>query len=101
VTGAKVADGSLAAADVGVLVGAVSHDPASLAANTCAAQTATVTGMAAGDRVILNPDEALENGLILQPAVATTANQMRLRLCNSTDGAVDGAPRTHSYIVIR
>jgi hypothetical protein len=108
VTGAKVDDGSLTAADIaapvgaGSLVGSAAVDPPSLPADSCAIATATVTGIQPGDRVILNVDPTLENGLVAQAVPATGANTLDVRVCNTTDaGPIDGAAKTYSYIVIR
>jgi hypothetical protein len=101
VTGDKVQNGSLAAADLGVLVGTVSVDPPSLNAGECSIASATVTGMQSNDRVILNhADTALDAGLVTQPMTGA-ADTLRVRVCNTTAGTVDGASHSYSYIVIR
>ena len=109
ITGAKVQNGTLGIADFaasdgasGTLTGSVAVSPTSWNVG-CTPITATgVNGVQIGDRVILNADSALDPGLMLQPLVQGTANELNFRVCNIT-----GAPLTTSgtpsvaYVVIR
>lgn len=70
--------------------------PSSVAANTCAAQTATVTGLKAGDHVI-NRDvlPSFTAGLSLDGIIVTGANTVSMNWCNVTAAAI--APPTGTY----
>ena len=109
-TGNIVRDGSLTSADIaasgtnGLLIGAFSYNPPSLAANSCMiaeSSAAAVLGVQPGDHVILNLDESMEDGLQASPLLAINPNVLRFRLCNTTESAIDGLSRTYSYIVVR
>lgn len=79
-------DGTIAA----VLSNSATLDFGSIAAQTCAALTITVTGAATGDDVSLAPPAALENGLTAT-GIVTAAATVTVRLCNITSGAIDPA----------
>jgi hypothetical protein len=110
VDGTKVQDGSLSAADIaasgtnGPLIGAFNYDPPPMPGNTCTIvenSTSAVLGVRPGDHVILNLDEGLEPELDASPLLAINPNLLRFRLCNRSDGVVDGASRLYAYVVIR
>jgi hypothetical protein len=108
VTGAKVADASLRMADLAApngsnapLVGSINVDPADLAGDSCAVESASVAGIVPGDRPILHVDANLEAGLIAEPLIADTANTLRLRVCNTKASSVDGSSRPYGFIILR
>jgi hypothetical protein len=82
-----------------LLHGSVSVDPASIAANVCANTDVTVTGLATTDRVFVSA--VLAENLAVSGASVSAANTLRIRLCNVTAGAIDGAATTWNYVVIR
>ena len=57
--------------------------------------------MLVGDQVMLSVDATLEDGLQASALVTSVADTLRVRLCNTTEGAVDGTSRPYSYIVVR
>lgn len=61
--------------------------PAEVAANTCAEQTFTVTGITAGDVVFVNKPTA-QAGLGLGGVRASGANEVGINFCNNTVGAI-------------
>jgi hypothetical protein len=109
VVGANVAAGSLRSSDIaapngsgGVLVGNVGIDPGNVVAGTCTVETPTVAGVAAGDHVILNGDDAaLDPALTVSALTPTVANQLNVRVCNHSGSDVDDTLRSWSYLVIR
>lgn len=77
-----------------------SLDVASVAANTTAEQTFTVTGLAVGDAVIVNKP-ALNAGLGVCNARVSAANTLALTFNNNTAGAIDPAAETYTIIVFK
>lgn len=61
--------------------------PAEVAADTCAEQTFTVTGITAGDAVFVNKPTA-QAGLGIGGVRASAANQVGINFCNTTDAAI-------------
>ncbi len=102
-TSAKIPAGGIAASDIrpSGLSSTVSIDPPSVTANTCSVVNTAVASIASGDIVVLNTSPSLENGLVVEAANQDTAGQLRIRFCNITSSDVDGASRTHNYLVIR
>jgi hypothetical protein len=82
----------------GVKSGSVAIDPPSISANTRGTATATITGVAAGDIVILEPPAALETGLLYVGHYVSAANTVTVMLYNPTGSAVDGASRSWRYL---
>lgn len=80
--------------------GTLTVDPASLGAAARAGTTVALVGVRPGDIVYLEPPAALEAGLVLSGVVAGT-DQITIYLTNYTAGAVDGASRSWSYVVIK
>lgn len=75
-------------------------DPASLATLTSGETSVTINGVEAGDMVIANVPASLETGLIFSGVRVSATNTVAVRLSNMTAGAVDGASRTWSFLVI-
>lgn len=85
-----------------LLRGSVTIDPASVAANTIATQTFTLTGAVAGDSLILNiPTAGLTAGLLVEMFWVSAANQISVTFNNTTGGAIDESSATWFYTVIR
>lgn len=79
----------------------VSVDLASIAAGATAEATVTVTGAAAGDAVIANPPATIAAGLGVVGAYVSAANTVKLRVHNSTAGAIDEAAANWVFTLIR
>jgi hypothetical protein len=108
VSGAKVTDGSLRKEDIGVLSGTATLDPPSLrraqasVADMCANVTASVTGIAVGDQVILSAPASLANGITVQALLQPTADVLTVKVCNvTTTDFLDAPAADWGYIVIR
>ncbi len=111
VTSAKILDGTIATADIAdgavTLVklspksGTLAVDPPSIAAATCAVVSTALTGVAVGDKVFVQTPADLEAGLVGTASTQDAADSLKIRICNITGAAVDGASRTWTYVVIR
>jgi hypothetical protein len=77
-----------------------SVNPASIAATTKAGTAVTVAGVAVGDVVVATPPTDLEDDLIPAGARVTAANTVTVYLYNASGGAVDGAAKDWSLLVI-
>lgn len=84
-----------------IMSGTVSVNPASIAAASTGDTTVTITGVASGDVVVMNPPDALEAGLAFGGCWVSAADSVKVRLVNPTAGAVDGAARNWTYAVFR
>jgi len=75
--------------------------PAQVAANTCAEQTFTVTGVTAGDVVFVNKPTA-QAGLGLAGVRASGANEVGINFCNTTGaGITPTASQAYVFGVLR
>ncbi len=82
--------------------GTVSVDPASIDTLAVGEVTVTVTGAAVGDAVIMHPPAAgLTAGLIVADARVSATNEVKVRIYNSTAGAVNEAAANWIYTLIR
>lgn len=75
---------------------ALTHDFGSIAAQSQATQTVTVTGARSGDAVIVRPTSAV-NGIIVDGTV-TADNTVTVRAVNYLSGAID--PTSQVYRII-
>jgi hypothetical protein len=108
VTGAKIANGSLTAADIaapdsgsGVLVGSANVMPGTISADTCSVVTSAVSGMQGGDHVILNVPTNFPNGLTAE-ASPGALNLLQVRVCNTSANPItDNGSYSFSYVVLR
>ena len=82
-----------------VKFGKVSVDPPSIGATTSATLTVTLPCTTA-DMIILIPPSDIEPELIFQGADITAANTVTIRLYNYSAGAIDGAPKDWTYILL-
>lgn len=81
--------------------GTVAVDPASIAAGASAETAVTITGVAAGDIVILEPPASLESGLVADGVGrVSAADTVQVRLTNASAAAIDGASLTWRYLHI-
>ena len=78
-----------------------SLDVASVAANTSAEQTFTVTGLAVGDVVLAVNKPSLTAGLVVGNARVSAANTLALTFGNHTAGAIDPGAETYQIVAMR
>lgn len=75
--------------------------PSAVSANTCAEQTFTVTGIAAGDVVAVNKPTA-QAGLGVAGARASATNTVAVNFCNTTGSPITPtAAETYLFTAIR
>lgn len=77
-----------------------SLDVASVAANTTAEQTFTITGLVADDIVLTVIKPALTAGLGICGYRVSAANTLAITFNNNTGGALDPAAQTYTVVVI-
>lgn len=82
-----------------MLTATATLDFASIAAGAVGTLTATVTGAATGDFVIVAPPGNLNAGLVVSGFVSA-ANTVTIRIINGTAGAIDPASSTWGIAVI-
>lgn len=75
-------------------------DPASVAANTTAEQTFTVSGLQTSDFVVVSKPTH-EAGLGIVNARVSASNTLAITFSNSTGSAIDPASATYSIISFR
>lgn len=74
--------------------------PASVAAAVCAEQAFTVTGLATGDKIFINP-AASGNATSAAQARVTAADTAAIMYCNPTAGALTPGSGTYTIVAIR
>lgn len=85
-----------------MLKGAVTIDPASIAAGAVSTQTFTLTGAATGDALQLNPPTAgLTAGLIVLQSWVSAVNQISIVFQNTTGAPVDEPSASWTFTLIR
>lgn len=77
-----------------------SLDVASVAANTTAEQTFTVTGLSTADKVFVNKP-SVNAGLGIVNARVSAADTLALTFVNATAGAIDPAAETYTIFAVR
>ena len=82
----------------GIHRGTISINPASIAADTTGVTTLTILGVAVGDEVLFFTPVSLEIGLAFSGSRVSGADEVKHRLSNITESAVDAADRVWSYI---
>ncbi len=81
---------------------AVTLSPAAVAANTCAAQSFTVTGVVSGDILIGANKPSTQAGLSVTPGIVSGANTATLNFCNNTAAAITPtASESYSFVVVQ
>lgn len=92
--------GSGGTAITGITVYTQSIDVASVAANTSAEQTFTVTGLATTDKVfVIKP--SLSAGLVIGNARVSAANTLAVTFGNLTASPIDPAAESYTIVAIR
>jgi hypothetical protein len=94
-TSLAVGSGGTAIKKIGT--SSVNIDPPSIAANTRGTATGTITGVAVGDTIFMNPPGSLEAGLLFVGCNITGADTVTVTLYNATAGAIDGASKGWTY----
>jgi hypothetical protein len=100
----EVDDGSLTAADVGVVSGAVTFDPDPVDPNECNLETPAVPGIQSADIPVLAPGF---NSMDSSDEFSITAGRtgvpgvMRVKFCNVDDVQVNPPSDTYHYVVFR
>lgn len=82
---------------VKIASGTVSVDFGSVSANSTGSKTVTITGVADGDIVVLNPG-ALDAGLAFAGAAVTAANTVTVYAVNATASPIDNAAVDFDYL---
>ena len=82
-----------------VELGTFSVNPASIAAGAQGTVAVTVTGAKVGDMLFVNA-EALEADLVPAGAKVTATDTVTVYINNPGAGAVDGAAKTWSYLLV-
>lgn len=80
-----------------VAVGTVSVNPGSIAATTRGSVAVTISGLATGDRVILQPPSTLDGNLLFVGSDVTADNTLTIYLYNKSGGAIDDAAASWKY----
>lgn len=83
-----------------IVVYSQSIDVASVAANTTAEQTFTVTGLTTADKVIVNKP-SLSAGLGIVNARVSAADTLAITFVNATSAAIDPAAETYAIVALR
>lgn len=83
-----------------IVVYSQSIDVASVAANTTAEQTFTVTGLTTADKVFVNKP-SLSAGLGIANARVSAADTLAITFVNATAAAIDPAVETYTVIALR
>lgn len=76
----------------------VDINPPSIAADSTTNVAVAVTGVATADKIIAFPPSGLENGLVAKTCWASAADEITVRLQNTTAAAVDGASLTWNFL---
>ena len=102
VTGAEIGDGSLLLGDTAALEGQVRVNPPQIAANSCLAHSAPVSGLQPYDRTLVLPTQNLPSGLfVIQIFNTNTPGRVLFRVCNATAKALDPPLGGWAYVVWR
>lgn len=82
--------------------GTVTIDPASINATTVSSQTFTLSGVVAGDSIVLNPPPTgLTAGLLVMQVYASGTNQITVVFQNTTGSPIDQASGSWTYTQTR
>jgi hypothetical protein len=80
--------------------GTVNANPGSINAQTRGSVDVTITGVAAGDIVVMNPPDGLNVGLVYGGCRVTAGDTVRIYLANITGSAIDDGSLTWDYLWI-
>lgn len=76
--------------------------PVAVAANTCAAQKLTVTGIQAADTIISAQEAAFQPGLSIAGAITTGTDTVSVNFCNNTASSITPtAGETYTFVVVQ
>ena len=75
-------------------------NPAEIAAVETGDTAVEITGVAAGDVVLVNPP-ALEAGLVFGGAFVSDTDEVTVRIGNITAGAIDAASATWTFFIVQ
>lgn len=75
-------------------------DPASLAAGAAAETDVSIAGVKAGSCILVQPPSDLNAGIVSLGARCAADGTVKLRLLNTTSGAVDVASKTWTFVVV-
>ena len=81
-----------------VRTGTIAIDPPSIATVSRGAATATLTGVKAGDIIVLQPPAALNDDLVFCGADVTADDTVTAYLYNPTGGSIDDSSRSWRYL---
>ena len=85
-----------------LIKGTISVDLPSILTAAVGEVTLTITGVAVGDNVVMNPVAAGNTaGLVFGGCRVSAANTVKLRVANLSGGTVDEAAQTWDYCIIR
>lgn len=82
-------------------ISTLSINVASVAANTSAEQTFTLTGLQVGDLILTCNKPSLSAGLSIGNYRVSAANTIAITYVNSTGSAIDPAAETYSIVSLR
>lgn len=104
INGAKIADGSLAAADVASVTGTFTDDAPSIAAHSCVTRApGGLTGVQTGDILLVTPPaiasfDSAETPLVIMATPSVFNGFIRLHICNTSAAAFDPPAYTYRYM---
>jgi hypothetical protein len=78
--------------------GTLTIDPGSISGQSRGSVTATITGAAVGDVVILQPPSGLNAGLAFAGCVVTASDTLTVFLANLTGGSIDDGSNSWTYL---
>jgi hypothetical protein len=76
----------------------VAADPGSIAAQTRGSIDVTITGVAVGDIVVMDPPDGLNAGLVYGGCRVTANNTLRIYLANITGAAIDDGSTVYDFL---
>jgi hypothetical protein len=101
ITSAKIADGTVGLGDLNATSGTFVLDISSVAANACATEFPTPSGVLTTDIIVVTPPSGFSGlGLSATAAQGASNNFIRLIICNPTAAAVNPPSLTFSYLAI-
>lgn len=80
-----------------IKTGSLAVNPGSIAANTKGSVNVTITGIQAGDQVLLTVPSGLNSGLLYVGNCITANNTLTIYLYNTTGGAIDDSSFNWNY----
>jgi hypothetical protein len=85
------------AAATGILAGAITIDPASVAGQTSSTQTFTLTGLTTNHKIVITAGTAFNSGLIIQAAFASALNTVSIEFRNTTNPPINANATVIQY----